>query len=209
MGCWPLSMSGAFQNSVGPFLWGTGFILTLPGTVLVGPLVEHALWSGGLGLEHPSTSCSLLVAVACQCCPLGGVGAGQLRRSGPVAQSNNRLERSRGRIFAKPGRRVDDWDKAASLDVGATPRRSASSLDAVGDAAVLWRRIHAAFAAHRMPGDPTPQSALERIAQKCLDLPKRCAFDASRCTVHEELLSAEALTSLKLYHDRANPKRLD
>jgi hypothetical protein len=55
--------SGAFQNSVGPFLWGTGFILTLPGTVLVGSLVEHALWNGGLGLRSIYVL-SLLAAVA-------------------------------------------------------------------------------------------------------------------------------------------------
>jgi hypothetical protein len=55
--------SGAFQNSVGPFLWGTGFVLTLPGAVLVGPLVEHALWNGGLGLRS-IYALSTLAAVA-------------------------------------------------------------------------------------------------------------------------------------------------
>jgi hypothetical protein len=40
---------------------------------------------------------------------------------------NNRFERSRGRLrCAREG--VDDWDKAASLGVNATPRRSTSSL---------------------------------------------------------------------------------
>lgn len=55
--------SGAFQNSLGPFLWGTGFILTLPGALLVGPLVEHAFWGGGLGLRA-IYALSLLAAVA-------------------------------------------------------------------------------------------------------------------------------------------------
>ena len=55
--------SGAFQNSAGPFLWETGFVLSLPGAVLVGPLVEHALWSGGLGLRS-IYAVSLFAAVA-------------------------------------------------------------------------------------------------------------------------------------------------
>ncbi len=55
--------SGVFQNSVGVFLWGTGFVLTLPGTVLVGPLVESALWSGRLGLRS-IYALELLAAVA-------------------------------------------------------------------------------------------------------------------------------------------------
>jgi len=60
-----------------------------------------------------------------------------------------------------------------------------------------------------MPGDLTPQIALERIAQKCLDLSHRRRFDTSNCTVREALLSADALSNLKLYHNRANPNRLD
>jgi hypothetical protein len=55
--------AGLFENSLGSFLWGTGFILSLPGAVLVGPLVEHALWNGALGLRS-IYALSLLAAVA-------------------------------------------------------------------------------------------------------------------------------------------------
>jgi hypothetical protein len=51
VGAVALAISGAFQNAVGPFLWVTGFVLSMPGIVLVGPLVEHALWNGALGLR--------------------------------------------------------------------------------------------------------------------------------------------------------------
>jgi hypothetical protein len=43
--------------------------------------------------------------------------------------SNNRSERSRGRVFGEPRREVDDEDKTASFVAVAPPRRSTSSLD--------------------------------------------------------------------------------
>jgi len=77
--------SGAFQNSLGPFLWGTGFVLTLPGTVLVGPLVEHALWSSGIGLRF-IYAVSLLAAVAANAvlwaCGLWVIGKVRARGAG-------------------------------------------------------------------------------------------------------------------------------
>jgi membrane protease YdiL (CAAX protease family) len=51
LGALALAISGAFQSAVGPFLWATGYVLLMPGIVLVGPLVEHALWRGGLELR--------------------------------------------------------------------------------------------------------------------------------------------------------------
>jgi hypothetical protein len=42
--------------------------------------------------------------------------------------SNNRSERSRGRVFGEPRREVDDEDKTASFVAVAPPRRSTSSL---------------------------------------------------------------------------------
>jgi hypothetical protein len=45
------AMCGLFQGKLGPFLWGTGFILTLPGTMIFGPVVEGSLWGSHLGLR--------------------------------------------------------------------------------------------------------------------------------------------------------------
>jgi ribonuclease inhibitor len=50
---------------------------------------------------------------------------------------NNRFERSRGVVFGEPRRRVDDLDKAVSLGVNATPRRSTSSLDDMTDVSAI------------------------------------------------------------------------
>ena len=36
--------AGYFRTELGPFLWGVAFVLLLPGSILAGPLVEHALW---------------------------------------------------------------------------------------------------------------------------------------------------------------------
>jgi hypothetical protein len=55
---------------------------------------------------------------------------------------NNRFERSRGSCFDQAKERVDDLDKSVSFVVGATPRRSASSL---GDTRV------ASYADHFLP----------------------------------------------------------
>ena len=46
---------------------------------------------------------------------------------------------------------IDDWDKSASLDVGAAPRRSTSSLEAVLDTgnAVVYRISHEQFGGQR------------------------------------------------------------
>src|SRR6266850_7625354 len=73
--------------------------------------------------------------------------------------------------------------------------------------AQLWRRIHAAFEAHRKPTDKNAQAALERVAVKCLGLANRQAFNASNCSVREAQLGRQSLLALKVYHERSRPVR--
>jgi hypothetical protein len=73
----------------------------------------------------------------------------------------------------------------------------------------LWRVIYQAFAAHRRPGEPDSQTALNRIAAKCIakrqDTPVTESFDPPNCRAREETLSVEELGLLETYHGRANP----
>jgi len=69
---------GYLQNALGPFLWGLGFILTLPGAWLVGPLVERALWRTGVGLTS-TYLIELFAAVVCNAI-LWAIGLWVIRR---------------------------------------------------------------------------------------------------------------------------------
>ncbi len=78
----------------------------------------------------------------------------------------------------------------------------------MSEAKDLWDRIYAAFAAHQQPGiDPDPQSALNRVAAKCLRSAQRRSFDPSNCVVREVLISVDELRQLELYHEGASPLR--
>ena len=78
----------------------------------------------------------------------------------------------------------------------------------MSDTGELWRRIHKSFKYHRTDTDPDAQAAMDRIAMKCLGLTVPKSFNATNCTVREELLSTTYLRELKLYHQRANPYHL-
>ena len=68
----------------------------------------------------------------------------------------------------------------------------------------LWKQVHAAFEAHRIPGiDPDAQAALNRIAAKCL----RISFDEANCTIREEILDLNALRRSTVFHSNASPAR--
>ena len=73
----------------------------------------------------------------------------------------------------------------------------------------LWRRIHESFEHHREATDPDAQAAMDRIATKCIRSPTRKSFNASNCTVREDLLPANSLRGLRLHHSRANPYHLN
>jgi len=82
-------------------------------------------------------------------------------------------------------------------------------MSAMSEAHELWERIYAAFKPHRMPTDPTPQAALNRIAAKCLKTEQRRSFDPSNCVVRQEVLSVDELRQLELFHNRPFPQRCD
>ena len=79
----------------------------------------------------------------------------------------------------------------------------------MSDTGELWRRIHESFEYHRKATDPDAQSAMDRIATKCIHSPTRRSFNANNCIVREELLSAASLHELKRYHSRAIPYHLN
>lgn len=79
----------------------------------------------------------------------------------------------------------------------------------MNDATEIWVRIHASFEAHMKITDHASQEVLERIAQKCLGLSHKLAFNSSNCIVREEMLRLAALEELKVYHKRTTPKRCD
>ncbi len=60
----------------------------------------------------------------------------------------------------------------------------------MGNSGELWRRIHAAFDAHRQATDKDAQAALERIAANCLGLASPKPFNRSNSLVREEMMSA-------------------
>ena len=70
----------------------------------------------------------------------------------------------------------------------------------------VWIQIHVAFEGHRLRADPDAQTAFERVAQKCLFLPERQAFNSDNCTAVEETLNSEDLNDLRVFHDRCEPK---
>ncbi len=77
----------------------------------------------------------------------------------------------------------------------------------MGNSGELWRRIHAAFDAHRQATDKDAQAALERIAAKCLGLASPKPFNRSNSLVREEMMSAALLNDLVRYHERTRPLR--
>jgi hypothetical protein len=44
--------SALFESAIGPVLWGTGFLLMLPGSYVIGATVEHALWGTSFSLRQ-------------------------------------------------------------------------------------------------------------------------------------------------------------
>lgn len=72
----------------------------------------------------------------------------------------------------------------------------------------LWRRVHVAFEPHRkLPGDIDAQAALERVAKKCLGLAETKPFNVSNSSIREEMMTAEMLDHLIVYHSRTAPLR--
>jgi hypothetical protein len=73
--------AGYFRSELGPFLWGVGFVLLLPGSILAGPLVEHALWMTRASLTAIGVAEILLsIAVNALVLWVGIVVIRQLRR---------------------------------------------------------------------------------------------------------------------------------
>ena len=70
----------------------------------------------------------------------------------------------------------------------------------MGDSEQIWRCIHAQFEFHRQPTDHDAQTAMDRIARKCLGLAERRSFDPTTCSVSEGAISKEALGELVVYH---------
>ena len=70
----------------------------------------------------------------------------------------------------------------------------------------LRAKVHRAFEPHAKR-DPSPQDALERIAQKCLGLEQRHPFNSGNCSVRVESLTPNDLGSLVVYHTRSRPLR--
>lgn len=70
----------------------------------------------------------------------------------------------------------------------------------------LWALIHVAFEAHRQHTDPDAHTAFERIAQKCLFLPKRQHFNSNNCAIRLDSSSADDISELRVFHNRADPK---
>ena len=75
------------------------------------------------------------------------------------------------------------------------------------DTATLWDVIYASFEGHRFavnPPDPDAQAALDRIAAKCLKIPRR-PFNADNCDVREQMFTVDELRQIKRHHDRIAP----
>jgi len=83
---------------------------------------------------------------------------------------------------------------------------NARSSGVMTDESHLWTQIHTAFEGHRQHTDPDAHTAFERVAQKCLFLSERRAFNSDNCTVVVESLSLEDLNELRVFHNRGNPK---
>ncbi len=79
------AISGQFQGALGPFLWTVGFILALPGTLVLSPSVERLVWGTGLGLPVIYIA-SVLSAVAMNAMLFAAViwTLGKVRRRGAI-----------------------------------------------------------------------------------------------------------------------------
>jgi hypothetical protein len=73
----------------------------------------------------------------------------------------------------------------------------------------MWGMVRKSFEYHRRPADPNAQSALDRVAMKCLGLAERKSFHVGNCFIREETLSQEALWELVVYHDRDQPAKME
>ena len=75
----------------------------------------------------------------------------------------------------------------------------------------LWQCIYRAFEAHRRAGELNAQTALNRIAAKCIarreGAPVTRSFDPSTSRAREEYLSPGELRRLESFHERASPLR--
>ena len=73
----------------------------------------------------------------------------------------------------------------------------------------LWKDIHGSFEYHRKSHDPDAQSAMDRVAMKCLGAAEKRSFNPTNCAVREEVLSPGALKNLAIYHERSSPIRME
>lgn len=72
----------------------------------------------------------------------------------------------------------------------------------------LWTIVYESFSYHQQASDPDPQSALDRIAKKCLRLSERKSFNPTSCTITELKLSKRDLKDILVYHDRDVPIKM-
>ena len=70
------------------------------------------------------------------------------------------------------------------------------------DTAALWQSILDQFKWHQQPTDPTPQDAMNRVAQKCLFLRERRSLGPGDCSVRAVSLAKEDLRQLRTFHCR-------
>jgi hypothetical protein len=93
--------------------------------------------------------------------------------------------------------RADTAHSASAVQLATYSRKTVNRADE------LWKEALAAFAGHRLGVDRNAQAALNRIAAKCVGF----SFDSTTCSIHEEVLDAEALHRLRVFHDIATPAR--
>jgi hypothetical protein len=70
------------------------------------------------------------------------------------------------------------------------------------DGVKLWKSALAQFEFHRQSTDPTALDAMNRIAQKCLNLAAKPSFSPATCSIRAASLSRTELSQLKRSHQR-------
>ena len=73
----------------------------------------------------------------------------------------------------------------------------------------LWTKVFWSFSFHRKESDLDEQSALDRIAMKCLGLTERKSFNPKNCAIKEIELSGRDLAAIQVYHDRNTPIKIE
>ena len=73
----------------------------------------------------------------------------------------------------------------------------------------MWSTVFESFEYHRKAEDPNAQSALDRVAMKCLGLAQRKSFNPNNCSIREELLSPERLREIVVFHSRNYPVKME